>query len=584
MFEQIAIELFFQRAVRDHVVLRALGLAVICYALISSGLLPATSTAVWAGLLGSAEIGLRLWGRTVLHRLNEPAIARRAMRDLTIWAAVLAALYAAPPMMIFQEGSMGGAVALAICTAVLLVICAQHNLTRLMFYTSAPVPAAGVVLSILAFAPPAHAVAVVAMAAALLANARNLHHASADTFRDLVESRLKAERTTEDLHDALLSAQDANAAKSTFLATMSHEIRTPLNGVLGMAEALSHAQLDPRSAEQVQVIRSSGKALLAILNDVLDLSKIEAGRLDIQAAEFDLVAAVKDIATLFAASAAEKDVVLRTELAWAQGLYLGDPARVRQILSNLVSNAVKFTSEGEVTIRAQRTAEGVELRVSDTGIGVAPDKLAELFERFTQADGSITRRFGGTGLGLAICRELCGLMGGDIRAESKLGEGSTFVVRLPLAYLREAAVPHREEAQIQALRPMRVLCAEDNPINQLVLRTLLAELGCDPTMAANGQEALELWRGGEWDVVLMDMRMPVMDGMTAIREIRAEEKAHGRGRTAIVALTADALHEQVQAQRIAGADLHLAKPIETSALMAVLSAAEALTAQGRRAA
>jgi CheY-like chemotaxis protein len=254
------------------------------------------------------------------------------------------------------------------------------------------------------------------------------------------------------------------------------------------------------------------------------------------------------------------------------------------MLANLVANAIKFTPSGEVRIAVHRLpGDEVQIIVRDTGIGMAPETLSRVFARFDQADDSITRNHGGVGLGLTICRELSELMGGQIQAESCCGQGTTVTLRLPLplvgaASVRDVTPPPKPQAEPEP-EPLRVLCAEDNPINQLVLRALLEEIGCAATMADNGQAALDLWRASSWDIVLMDMRMPVMDGLTATRTMRAEEAASGRPRTPVISVTADTLAEQVAEQRAAGIDLHLAKPIEASALAEALGAA--LAAQCR---
>jgi CheY-like chemotaxis protein/anti-sigma regulatory factor (Ser/Thr protein kinase) len=254
---------------------------------------------------------------------------------------------------------------------------------------------------------------------------------------------------------------------------------------------------------------------------------------------------------------------------------------VRQILYNLISNALKFTERGEVRVTAAAGEGALTLSVSDTGIGIPPERAAQLFDKFTQADASTTRRFGGTGLGLAICRELAAMMQGEISVSSRQGEGSTFVVRLPLAKVGAAqgpafAVAEPAEARVapdHALPRVRVLAAEDNSVNQLVLKTLLHQIGVEPVVVDNGAEALDAWRAERWDVILMDMQMPVMDGLTATRSIREAEAAEGRSRTPIVALTANAMAHQIAECRAAGMDGHIAKPIEAARLFAALEAA-----------
>jgi PAS domain S-box-containing protein len=373
-------------------------------------------------------------------------------------------------------------------------------------------------------------------------------------------------------------AEAATRAKSAFLATMSHEIRTPLNGVLGMAQAMAMGEVTDQQRERLEVIRQSGESLLAILNDVLDLSKIEAGKLVLEQAEFDIDELATGATGAFAATAQAKGLSfeLKVERA-ARGVYRGDSVRVRQILYNLVSNALKFTETGGVKVAVSRKAKRLSIAVTDTGIGVAPEKLASLFQKFEQADASTTRRYGGTGLGLAICRDLAELMDGTIRAESRLGFGATFTVDLPLTRVSATAAkpaapaaPPRDSAEGVAIR---VLAAEDNGMNQLVLRTLLEQVGVDPVIVGNGREAVEAWAREPWDLILMDVQMPEMDGPTATGVIRARERAEGRACTPIVALTANAMAHQVSEYLQAGMDDFVAKPIEAGRLYAVIQGA-----------
>ncbi|HET9159915.1 MAG TPA: ATP-binding protein [Caulobacteraceae bacterium] len=384
-------------------------------------------------------------------------------------------------------------------------------------------------------------------------------------------------------------AEDANKAKSAFLATMSHEIRTPLNGVLGMAQAMAvDDDLTAVQRDRLAVVRQSGETLLAILNDVLDLSKIEAGKLELEAAEFDVSDLARGAHAAFTAIANKKGLSfdLKVEKA-AKGVYLGDSTRVRQILYNLVSNALKFTDEGQVRVVVDRQDQDLVLVVSDSGIGIAPDRLAHLFEKFEQADASTTRRFGGTGLGLSICRELATLMGGKITAQSAPGEGARFTVRLPLPRLaatprKRARVEVPETVSPMADRPLRVLAAEDNSVNQLVLKTLLHQVGIQPVIVENGAHAVVAWEREAWDVILMDVQMPEVDGPTATKIIRERELARERGRTPIIALTANAMAHQVEAYRAVGMDAFVPKPIEVATLFAaiqqVLSATEQVAA------
>ncbi len=378
---------------------------------------------------------------------------------------------------------------------------------------------------------------------------------------------------------ALVQAKDAaeaaNRAKSTFLATMSHEIRTPLNGVLGMAQAMAAEDLSAPQRERLDVIRQSGETLLAILNDVLDLSKIEAGKLELEAGEFDVGDLARGAHAAFGAVAQRKGLAFAlTVEPDARGVYRGDATRVRQILYNLVSNALKFTEAGEVAVSVARDGGDLRLTVSDTGIGIPSDRLASLFQKFEQADASTTRRYGGTGLGLAICRELAQLMGGTIDAASAPGEGTTFIAVLPLAWVGEAAVPACATTvavgAADELVALRVLAAEDNEVNRLVLRTLLGQVGVEPLIVETGVQAVEAWAREPWDVILMDVQMPEMDGPTATGIIRAREAAEGRRRTPIVALTANAMSHQVAEYRACGMDGFVAKPIEAARLFAAL--------------
>ncbi|MBP7817828.1 MAG: response regulator [Phenylobacterium sp.] len=375
----------------------------------------------------------------------------------------------------------------------------------------------------------------------------------------------------------------ANASKSAFLAMMSHEIRIPLNGVLGMAQAMAVDPLTDEQRSRLSVITRSGETLLAILNDVLDLAKIEAGKIELETVEFDLAELCASVHRNFEPLAAAKNLPFRLEVEeQARGVYSGDPGRLRQVLSNLVSNALKFTERGEVRldVRAEPRPGGhplVEFRVSDTGTGIPTSRLETLFTPFEQVDASVTRRFGGTGLGLAIVRDLVQLMGGTVDVTSVEGHGSKFVVRAALERLRpEDAIVDGEvtdEHPAEFSRSLRVLAAEDNPVNQIVLLTLLTQLGVEPVMVSDGAAALEAWRAEPWDLILMDVQMPVMDGVTAMRAIRSAEQASQRLRTPILALTADVMSHHVAEYTAAGADGYVAKPISVAALVTAMEAA-----------
>jgi PAS domain S-box-containing protein len=378
-----------------------------------------------------------------------------------------------------------------------------------------------------------------------------------------------------EIADALVAAQAASQAKSAFLAMMSHEIRTPLNGVLGMAQAMAVGELSDVQRGRLRVIQESGQILMAILNDLLDISKIEAGQLEVEMIEFDFGKILRGAQASFTTSAHDKGISLIFQFEEAQGIYRGDPTRVRQIVYNLLSNALKFTSAGHISVTATRSASGLTLKVSDTGIGMSHATLAKLFTKFTQADAATTRKFGGTGLGLAICSELAGLLGGAISVESALGKGSTFTVDLPLPYIGPAIEAVDAAAQTGAFGAelaLRVLIAEDNPTNQLVLKTLLNQVGIDPVVVSDGAQAVETWRTGDWDIVFMDIQMPRMDGRAAALEIRRLEEEAQRRKTPIYALSADAMAHQASEYLAVGMDGYIAKPIDVRELFGVLEA------------
>jgi len=380
----------------------------------------------------------------------------------------------------------------------------------------------------------------------------------------------------EALRRAAAEAEAANRAKSEFLANMSHEIRTPLNGVMGVAGALARTPLAPDQQEMVSIIETSAKTLETLLSDILDLARIEAGRMELRPEPFDLGGSVNACVAVFEAAAHAKGLDMKVAVDGdALGSYVGDAGRIRQILSNLLGNAVKFTTHGAVSLKISARRDEVSsilrFEVRDSGIGFDAETKARLFSRFQQADGSITRRFGGSGLGLAISRSLAEAMGGCLEADACPGKGATFTFTLELPRCEGAAEVWSEsqerEVAANPLVGLRVLLAEDHPTNRRVVELILGAAGVDLTCVENGAEAVEAFQANPFDLVLMDMQMPVMDGLTAIREIRRGEQASGSGRTPIYVLTANAMPEHVGASVAAGADDHISKPIRAEALL-----------------
>jgi len=390
------------------------------------------------------------------------------------------------------------------------------------------------------------------------------------TASKMIEEELRASKT---------SAEASSSAKSQFLANMSHEIRTPLNGVLGMAQALEADDLTPAQKEKVGIILDSGKSLMALLNDVLDLTKIEAGKLEISAVPGDFLHTMKRTRQLFQSTAEEKglDLFVRYDAHFPQRLSY-DPTRVRQCVSNLLSNAIKFTAQGsvEVAINARPTKDGqymIVVDVSDTGIGMSEATCSKLFTVFTQADGATTRKFGGSGLGLAISRQLARMMGGDIIVKSEEGRGSTF----RLTFKAQEAAPATAPAPVAAaakiepakrtLRGLRVLLTDDNAINRQVIRLFLTPQGCDIAEATNGKEALDRLAQDEFDVVLMDIHMPVMDGKEAVQRLRATDRW---ATLPVIALTADAMSGDREKYLALGMTDYVSKPVDQRELIAKL--------------
>ncbi len=521
--------------------------------------------------------------------------ADRSLNQLAVALALRACVaISAPAMVVVLRPEAAELTFMGVTSCMLLCIAtAQGLMCRRLFWASAGPVLAGIIVAILIAFPLREAAALLG-ATALLAWMMSMVGGGAGRImgdwasmreknNDLI-ARLRAER--EEAEKAREEARLAGQAKANFLATMSHEIRTPMNGVLGMAQLLMRSAQDDDQRRQVATLIHSGEFLMSILNDILDISKIDAGRLDITTATEDPRALIDDLTQLWSPTADEKGLFLVSAVADSVPAFVEmDARRIRQILFNLIGNALKFTGEGGVTVSLEATPLDpghvcLHIAVRDTGIGIDPAVLPALFERFIQADQSTSRQFGGAGLGLAISRQLTELMGGELWAEGEPEAGACFHLTLPLAI---AAAPATSVAPTLAAVPdaaaMSVLIVDDNPVNLTVLRQILTALGHDVAQAGSGVEALEEAARRPFDLILLDIQMP---GMSGVETLQALRKADGPNRdTRVLAVTADVLSRDRGGYLALGFSGHVAKPIQIGALIEEITIA-ADSANGAR--
>ena len=573
------------------------GLTALAMALIGH---PVMGAIAFAAFTGFDAINNRFVQRLRVTAQGVPdAVGYRGLAPMCL---LRAAIYVTPATVLALQGGSAELVLFAVQAATLVAVAMSISMTsRLLFWAlSAPVIVAMGMVGAHAVAPGqiSGVLLILAVLALLLGlimegitrTVHVLHAAFNDNVKlipqlETARDQALAERSAAD--EAREAARQAGRAKANFLATMSHEIRTPMNGVLGMAQLLRRDETDPTQKARLEVLIDSGEYLLGILNDILDVSKIDAGRLDILPAPEDMAILLERLVSFWGPRADEKGVALVLDIKpSAPAFVLVDALRLRQVLFNLVGNALKFTEEGAIAVTAEASPNGegaclLHIAVRDSGTGIVPDLLPQLFTRFTQGDETEMRKFGGTGLGLSIAKQLVELMGGRIWAESELGKGSTFHIKLPLALADGPARPKASRAaDAEPVQPLQVLAVDDNSVNLLVLDQLLSSFGHEIAKAASGAEALEMLGQRPFDLVLLDIQMPGMTGVEVLQQLRS---ADGPNRTApVVALTADVTSGGRQRYLELGFTEHSSKPIQIAELMDAITRAMTSPPEARR--
>jgi len=564
--ERENLQRYVERTYRQRLIDRVLSASAVAVVTVWLNIWTWPIALLWTAAYATGDGAIMLWWRRGANdqlAASDAAGVRRFKARLIAISTTLSWIASIPSFLTPTHGFVAITVGILLCTAALMIIAAQHSLDKYMAFFTAPPMVIALLLNLSAVDHGGGRWLLMGLGIAFLGNALGLARGNARAYEDLLGAKGDAETATK--------------SKSQFLANMSHEIRTPLNGVLGMAQAMALEPMSDDQRERLSVIQSSGEALLAILDDLLDFSKIEAGRIEISNADFDLADTVRSACHVFSAIAEEKGVQLDVSVDAVMGVYHGDRVRIRQIVQNLVSNAVKFTSFGSVTVLASAFDDGVSILVSDTGVGIDAESHGQLFEPFSQIDNDRTRRFGGTGLGLAIARDLARRMGGEIDFDSRKNEGARFTLSLPLTRVSAAAPKPRPSARTPASAlpvpsaPISVLIAEDNVSNRRILESVFRHIPAQCHYVENGLEALEAFRSRRFDLVLMDVQMPVMDGLSATRAIREWELDQQAPPTPIYAMTADAMRHQIASHHAAGMTGHLSKPLQVTALFALIA-------------